>query len=362
MFGKIKSFTISLIAGANVVAVVVMILVGFADHVNPVNYATFSSLGMLFPFAALVNLAFLFFWLVVKWRMAWIPFVGFLLVYVPMRIYVPLNLPLSPPEDAIKVVSFNVGGYCSALQEGDSFGQINEYLRESQADIVCLQEDNDSWRKSEVIYDGLFAYNDIVPLNNSGMINRVGIHTRYPILRKERIEYPSMANGSVAWYLKVGNDTLIVINNHLESTHLSKEDRSQYRQLIKGDMESDTARASSRHLLSVFSESSAKRAPQAEAVHRYVEAHRGQKILVCGDFNDHPLSYTRHIIADGLKDCFVSTGNGLGVSFNRYGMYFRIDHMMCSDNITPYRCQIDSKCDASDHYPVVCWIKIDRKP
>ena len=95
MFGKIKSFTISLIAGANVVAVIVMILVGFADHVNPVNHATFSSLGMLFPLAALVNLAFLFFWLIVKWRLAWIPFVGFLLVYVPMRTYMPLNLPLS---------------------------------------------------------------------------------------------------------------------------------------------------------------------------------------------------------------------------------------------------------------------------
>ena len=80
------------------------------------------------------------------------------------------------------------------------------------------------------------------------------------------IEYPSAANGSVVWYLQVGNDTLIVVNNHLESTHLTKEDRSQYHQLIKGDMESDTARASSRHLLSVFSESSVKRAPQAEFI------------------------------------------------------------------------------------------------
>lgn len=362
MFGKIKSITISLLAGGNVAAVIVMLLLGFADHVNPVSHPTFSSLGMLFPFAAAVNLAFLFFWLIVKWRMALIPFVGFLLAYVPMRIYMPFNLPVSPPEDAIKVMSFNVGGYCSASEEGDSFGQIYEYLQESKPDIVCMQEDNDTWRKSEAFYDSLFTYNDIAPLNTTGMINRLGIHTRFPILHSERIEYESNCNGSVAWFLKVGNDTLIVINNHLEATHLTKEDRSQYHQIIRGDMKSDTARANSRRLLGIFSESSVKRAPQAEAVHRYIEAHRSYPILVCGDFNDHPLSYTRHVIADDMTDCFVSTGNGLGVSFNRYDMYFRIDHILCSKNITPYRCQVDSKLDASDHYPIVCWIKIDRKP
>ncbi len=352
---------LGIIAGANIMAIVVMLFFGYADHISPVNHPTLSSLSMLFPLAALVNLAFLFFWLTVKWRMAWIPFLGFLLAYSPMRIFFPVNLPSTPPDDAIKVISFNVGGFASSPEGTDAFSTIYHYLRDSKADIVCLQEDNDTWRKSEVFFDSIYAYNDIERIDaaTSKAMNRLGIHTRFPILKKERIEYPSHSNGSVAWFLQVGNDTLIVINNHLESTHLTKADRNSYQNMIEGDIKGDTARAESRRLLSVFAESSALRAPEAEAVHRYIEAHQNYHILLCGDFNDHALSYTRRTIAQNLTDCFVSAGNGLGVSFNRYGMYFRIDHIMCSESIKPYRCEIDSKFNASDHYPVICWLKIE---
>lgn len=348
-----------MVAGANVAAILVMLILGYSGRISPIEHATFSSLGFLFPLAALVNLAFLFFWLLVKWRMAWIPFVGFMVAYVPMRTYMPLNLPSSPPDDAIKVMSYNVGGYSSSPDGSDAFSDIFKYIRDSKADIVCLQEDNDTWRKSEVLFDSLFAYNDLEEITQSKVVNRLGIHTRFPILKKERIEYESSRNGSVAWYLKVGNDTLIVINNHLESSHLTKSDRNQYSLLVHGEVKGDTMRAESRRLLGIFSESSVKRAPAADAVHRFVEEHKGSNILICGDFNDHPLSYTHYTIARGMTDCFVAAGNGVGVSFNRYGMYFRIDHMICSKNIKPYECKIDSKNALSDHYPLSCWLKIE---
>ena len=360
MFKKLKSVSIGLMAGANVATILVMLLFGFAGYISPTSHATISSLGFLFPFAALANLLFLFIWLVFKWRMALIPFVGFLITYVPMRAYMPLNLPSSHPEGSIKLLSYNVGGYSSTPDSSDAFSEIFSYIRDSKADIVCLQEDNDTWRKSEARFDSLFAYNDLEQVNDSSskIINRLGIHTRYPILRKERIMYKSLRNGSVAWFLQVGNDTLIVINNHLESTHLTKDDRNQYNLLVHGEVKGDTIRTESRRLLTVFSESSVKRAPATEAVHTYIEAHKGYNIVVCGDFNDHPLSYTRYTLARGMTDCFVATGNGLGVSFNRYGMYFRIDHILCSKNIQPYECKIDAKIDASDHYPLTCWLKI----
>ena len=328
---KVKSIIFGMIAGANVVTIIVMLMLGFADHINPVSHPSISGLGMFFPFAALANLFFLFLWLTIKWRMAWIPFVGFLLAYAPMRTYMPFNLPSSPPKDAIKIISYNIAGYASAADSADGFKLITEYIREQKPDIFCTQEDNDT-------------------------------KPRYPILRTERISYSSVSNGSIAWYLKVGNDTLIVINNHLEATHLTKDDRDQYRQIVHGDMESDTARAEYKRLLAKLADASTKRAPAADSIHRYIQAHSNYPIVVCGDFNDHPLSYTRRVIAKNMTDCFVSTGNGIGRSFNRYGMYFRIDHLICSKNIQPFQCKIDSKITASDHYPVVCWLKIGRNP
>ena len=84
-------------------------------------------------------------------------------------------------------------------------------------------------------YKKIYEYNDTVIFNpQDASINGVGIHTRFPIIKKERILYDSHANGSVAYYLKVNKDTIIVINNHLEGTHLSNEDRNKYKQIIAG--------------------------------------------------------------------------------------------------------------------------------
>jgi endonuclease/exonuclease/phosphatase family metal-dependent hydrolase len=166
----------------------------------------------------------------------------------------------------------------------------------------------------------------------------------------------------MAWYLKVGNDTLLVINNHLEGTHLSDEDRDNYKRLIKGDMRRDTARQESVLLLNKLGKAAAKRAPEAEAVHQYIETHSQYPIIVCGDFNDNPISYSRRTISEGLTDCFAASGRGIGLSYNQKGFFFRIDHILCSDQFQPYNCQIDDKMDASDHYPIICWLKKKDKP
>ena len=166
----------------------------------------------------------------------------------------------------------------------------------------------------------------------------------------------------MAYFLNTGKDTLLVINNHLEGTHLSDTERDNYKRLLRGKMERDTAKAESMFLIEKLGKNNARRAPQAEAVHRYIEAHKQYPTIVCGDFNDTPISYARRTIAQGLTDCFQTTGRGLGLSYNQKGFYFRIDHILCSPDLQPYNCQIDDKMDASDHYPVICHIKMRENP
>ena len=91
MIKKLKTFTLRMIAGANVATIIVMLLVGFSDRLNPVDHPMLSTVGMTFPIFLLINLAFLLFWIIFKWRMMWIPIAGFLLAYVPISIYMPLN-------------------------------------------------------------------------------------------------------------------------------------------------------------------------------------------------------------------------------------------------------------------------------
>lgn len=359
MIRQLKQITVNLVAGANVATVLLMLLAGYSDHVSPAIYPQLSPLGMTFPLFLLANLLFLLFWLLFKWRRAWIPVVGYLLAYVPISIYVPLNRPGDTAETTLKLVSWNVCSYGGNFKYENGFEMVFDYLRQQDADIVCLQEDVDTWRRYVFQkYQEKYPYNDTTRFSYSTKSwNGIGIHSRFPIIRKERIKFESMCNGAVAYYLKVQDDTLLVINNHLEGTHLSLVDRSRYRDMLKGNMERDSARAESMHLLRKLASTASKRALQADAVHAYVASHSQYPVIVCGDFNDNPISYTRRTIAQGLTDCFAAKGNGLGLSYNQKGFNFRIDHVLCSDDYEPIRCVVDAKIDCSDHYPVLCWLK-----
>ena len=360
MIKQLKSFTVNLVAGANVATVLLMLLAGYADHIDPSAHPTLSCMGMTFPIFLIANLLFLFFWLTFKWKRAWIPILGYVLSYGPLTTYMPLHTKQDVPDETIKVLSYNVCHYGGNYKYEYGFETVYKYLEEQNADIVCLQEDVDSWRRFVFQwYEKIYQYNDTTIFNQRPTsMNGVGIHTRFPILKKERIPYKSEANGSMAYYLKVKNDTILVINNHLETTHLTTEDRNNYKKMIRGRMERDTVKTESMQLVEKLGHSAAMRAAQAEAVHAYIESHRQYPIIVCGDFNDNPISYSRRTIAEGLHDCFMETGCGIGLSYNQKGFYFRIDYIMCSDDFKPYNCEIDDKFDASDHYPIICRLKL----
>ena len=365
MIKQLKSFTINMIAGANVATILLMVLAGYADRINPVEHPLLSCMGMTFPIFLIANLLFVFFWLTFKWRKLWIPVVGYIIVYGPLTLYMPLHLNQEEPkEGTIKIISYNVCTYGGNYKYEQGFETVYDYLKLQDADIVCLQEDVDTWRRYVMQrYKKIYEYNDTVIFNpQDASINGVGIHTRFPIIKKERIHYDSHANGSVAYYLKVNKDTIIVINNHLEGTHLSNEDRDKYKQIIAGKVEKDTAKAETIYLFEKLGKYAAKRAPEAEAVHKYVEAHKKYPIIVCGDFNDNPISYSHRTIAKGLTDCYEATGKGIGLSYNQKGFFVRIDHILVSDHFEPYNCRIDEKMDASDHNPIICTLKMKDNP
>lgn len=363
MIKHLKHFIITLMTGASVATVVLLLVTGYADRVSPERMPILSVLSMAFPLLLLSNLLLLLFWLAFKWRKAWIPLLGFLLAYVPIRTYMPLNRQQDVPEGSIKVVSYNVCAYGGNYKYEDAFERIVDYLKQQDADIVCLQEDIDTWRKYVFIsYRKIFPYNDTtIFVNNAKAYNGVGLHTRFPIIRKERIKYPSAANGSMAYFLKREKDTLLVINNHLENTHLTLEDRNRYKTMLRGDMESDTVKAESRLLLDKLGQAAAIRAQAVDSIRHYIDTHSQYPVIVCGDFNDTPISYSRRQLAQGLTDCFVESGRGIGLSYNKKGFWVRIDHILCSSHFTPYNCEVDSKIDFSDHYPIVCQLKIKDK-
>ena len=363
MIKKLKKFTLQMIAGANIVTILIMMVVGYSDRISPTFLPSLSNVGLFLPVFILLNFAFLVFWLVFKARWALIPIVGFLLCYGPIRTYCPINLKKDIPADAIKVMSYNVWLFAGWEYRNEP-NPIYQYIIDTDADIVCMQEAGTQEVKKQgelkAILKDMYPYRETSSLAKNGDV--LACYSKFPILRKEDIEYESKNNHSTVFYLDMNGDTVIVINNHFQSIGLTPKEKDEFKKIVKGDMKRDEAEKGSKKLIGRLNDVSKIRAPQADAVGRFIDQHRDKSIILCGDFNDGPNSYTHHALAKRLTDCYVESGNGLGISYNQNGFYIRIDNIMCSKDWTPLKCVVDKKIDASDHYPVVCWLKKNPKP
>ena len=353
---KISRITFQILGGANVASILLMFLIGHTDRVDPTVWPKLSNMGLLFPIILTINFAFLIFWIFVKPRWVVISLLGFIVCYGPVRKYLPINWPKDPPKGCLKLLSYNVWFY-AGWEDRSKPNPILEYIKQQNADIVCLQESAENEVGSvqvDSILGKVYQYKDTA--TNKG--DFMTIFSKYPILSKEHIRYPSKGNMSCAFKLRINHRDVIVINNHLETTDLTSDEKERFQLMIKGELGGTAATRTSKWLITHLAEQTKKRAPEADAVARYIAYHRGTPMIVCGDFNDTPLSYAHSTIAKGLTDCYIETGNGPGISYHRSRMYVRIDNIMCTSDFTPYGCKVDNSIKDSDHYPIMCWLKL----
>ena len=134
MIKQLKSFTVNMVAGANVATILLMVLAGYADRINPVEHPLLSCMGMTFPVFLIANLLFVFFWLTFKWRRVWIPIVGYIIVYGPLTLYMPLHIAQEEPkEGTIKIISYNVCTYGGNYKYEQGFETVYDYLTRQNA-------------------------------------------------------------------------------------------------------------------------------------------------------------------------------------------------------------------------------------
>lgn len=340
---------------ANFPATALLLLSAYSPYVDPTAHPVASCAGLAFPVFAVANLCFALLWVVLRrFRHALLPAAGLLLCLGAFRTYCPLNprTGLLPPG-CIKLLSYNVMGM------RDAGSPIVDYLLESNADILCLQEYAPPRGLPQAKVEKAlkaYPYRCVTPVGDErGHGNRLACFSKFPILSARKIDYRSSYNGSVEYELKIGEDTVTLINNHLESNKLTKEDKVVYESMLTSP-ETEKVKSGTRLLLGKLAEASALRAPQADTIARVLKQARHPYAIVCGDFNDTPVSYAHRVIGSRLDDAFSSSGRGLGISYNQNKFFFRIDHILISKNLKTYNCTVDRSIKESDHYPIWCFI------
>ena len=370
-FKPFKFVFFTFLATVNGLFALLLISSAYSDLVSPEKHVIFAYLGLSFPILFMANLCFLIYWVFAKrWLMTSILVIVFAVCWQPFSVFCPFHLRTKnlPQGDRVKVLSYNVMSFGYKDHTKAHPNPIIEYIAESEADIVCLQEYCVSTHENRIssldIAKALPMYpyiSEIILSDPAHKNNRYGLAllSKFPIISSRRIPYPSIYNGSAIHDINVRGRKVTVINNHLESFKLTAEDRSKYSDMITNvSFESlDVFRTAVQQKIG---RAFRIRATQAEKVADEIRNAGGYYTIVCGDFNDTPISYAHRTIRGTLVDAYASSGFGMGVSYNQNLFFFRIDHILHSSNMNSYNCRIDTRINMSDHYPIHCFLKLNE--
>ena len=347
----LKRFSISIFLGANICTILLMWLCVGLTFVSPDLIPRLSLLTLAFPIFLIVDILFIAFWLLFKARLAWVPILGALLIGGYILDYCPLNFSSNDSvrnNSTLSIITFNVGHMtCDEQRE-----ELLRFIKTADTDIVCLQEisknffpSHQDWLDS-TDYHYLQTHNDVV-LSHLPFLSDT-IH----------IEYPTRSNHSLACWIDCHGDSLLLINNHLESNHLSPEERDEYTNaIIESDREA--IKSSSQKIMDKLVEAAAYRGAQADTIRAIVERNAQHSIIVCGDFNDTPISYTYQRLARCLTSAYREKCYGPGFTYSRRSFPVRIDHLFYSEDWTCTSCRIDRTVSCSDHYPLI--VRLSKK-
>ncbi|MCD8317371.1 MAG: endonuclease/exonuclease/phosphatase family protein [Paraprevotella sp.] len=357
----LKRILIQMAIGANLMAAVLLWACGLSSMLNPAGHPYAALFGLGFPLLLLLNLAFVLFWIVFCIRYVWLPFVGMLFSVFYIYDYCPLNWPRKKPADALMLMTYNTEFLGNGVTDAEGHFPLLNYIAHSGADIICLQEGVAAKTPTAEYADSVMkAAGYHIRRLHDGKSEPQLIYSRLPIVSAHRIAYESQTNGSMAAELLYEGDTILLVNNHLESYKLTPTDKMKYKEIIK-DPENGQVETNSKDLVHKMAGASRLRGPQVDSVLNYIEKSGRKAVIACGDFNDSPISYSCRRMSSRLTSAFCQSGNGLGLSYNQKGFYFRIDHIFISDYWQSYETHVDKTILWSDHYPMITYLKKRKK-
>ena len=332
-----------------------------AVHISPGDFALPAFLGLAYPYLLLVNIILVIVWAMLLKFEALISVVVIAIGFTHFSNYIKLAKSTRDKTNTFKVLSYNLRlfNYFENSNGGNSEKKVLEFLKSQKPDILCLQEfyvlGNPSLKETAVKTALGGKYYSHMKVIGSGKNRFYGISTfsSYPIISKGEIIHPGSSSLSIYTDVLIQNDTFRIYNNHLQSFRLKKMERSFLEEMTDpNDKETlDEIKSLSVSLKKGF----VRRALQAQVVKTHINR-SPFPVIVAGDFNDTPVSYSYRKIRKGLNDSFVNSGYGAGFTYKGNYPPNRIDYILYDNALINSYFEI-IKVKYSDHYPIIAYFR-----
>ncbi|MEA1878340.1 MAG: endonuclease/exonuclease/phosphatase family protein [Bacteroidota bacterium] len=352
----------------------ILINIGFAAlmigavlsrSISPDTFWPLAFLGLSFPALAITNFLFLIYWLILFKKPVFISLAVLILALPALNSsfrFFSKDLP-DKAENSLSLMSYNVRLFDVFNWSGraNNGKELISFLGKSETDIICLQEFMENNTKAY----NLRSVKKQLPYNPYSYINYnyqafkrkhgLAIFSNYPILEGGKGSFSGTRNMFIYADVKLPKDTIRIFNVHLESIHL---DYQQYNLIDSLNL---TVNYSSKEELKRIArnvkQAFIKRSEQIEVLRKEVDK-SPFPVIICGDFNDTPVSYTYKNLKKDLKDSFVESGKGMGASYQKFKLPLRIDYILHDQRLFSGRHEVID-VDYSDHKPIKAnlWFK-----
>ena len=320
-----------------------------ASFIPPHVFAFPSLLSLAYPYLLILNLLFFLYWLFRWKKTVWLQ-LAVLLAGIPAfrSYYGTADTQAVEEKPDISLLSYNVRyfdmyGWSNKTNTGE---KLFAYLNKFPGDLICLQEFMlaSAAEKQKEIIGRLKSY----PYHH--VYKGMAIFSRLPLVHKGHLEFDDKYTSTCIYCDVVrGKDTVRLYSVHLESYRFGKKERRFVKE-VSSAMGRDELSEGVKNLTSRLTVANRNRAFQAEEIKRHLES-SPYPVILCGDFNDTPLSYTYRRIKNGLQDAFIEKGRGLGNTYIGEFPSFRIDYIFHSPEMEAQRYTREN-IFLSDHYPI----------
>jgi len=326
-----------LIYGLNVIVAFLLLVSFVLPYLPPKTFPTLSLLSLVVSPLILVNILFVVYWLVQLKKQFLFSLIVLLIAYFHFNPF----FEISSERDATKynktlsILSYNVrlfNAYEKEPLEEKVTQHFSDLLKIENPDIVCIQEFYAEYTID--MFDYPYQFIHFKDANN-----KLGhaIFSKYQLINKGGFDFKDSYNNTIYADAIVGSDTVRIYNLHLQSIGILPSVDFLQR---KG-----TDRITKR-----ISETFVEQEEQLVQILEH-KAKSKYPVILSGDFNNTPFSYTYRELKRKMKDAFLECGNGIGTtySFNMYPM--RIDYILTSKELDVIKFTT-IKETFSDHYPV----------
>jgi endonuclease/exonuclease/phosphatase family metal-dependent hydrolase len=356
----IKRLSRNILLAVNIVVVIALLLAYLSIFIDPSFTAFPAFFGLAYPYIVAANIVMVLIWLAFrKWYLL-ISVCAIAVGFGYMHNFIRFTNHGTEVHHDLKVMSYNVRLFNFYEEsERDTHRKMLQLLRKEDPGILCLQEyfvRGDPAAGEQKLKDGLGGnLQTHFKLLKSGPSSRYGIATisRYPIIYRGDIIHPGSSSLTIFTDVVVDTDTFRIYNNHLQSFRLRRVQRT-----LLNDIAGEEQGGSMDNIAGLYRSlrlGFASRAAQVDRVRRHIET-SPYPVIVTGDFNDTPVSYTYHRIRHGLKDAFVEAGYGAGFTYRGKYPPNRIDYILYNEDIECSDFDI-VKVKYSDHYPVIAYFR-----